>query len=84
MLNNHSLTLLGTPVYESSLAISRTVIWEVIQHPRPKRRRRWSVRSRVETAPAAFQTRMGLYIHPDLLTKIRKMLRQVEFSKMPA
>lgn len=82
--HQHNCSLLGVPVYENALAVSRAVIWEVIRHPKPKKRRRWSVRNRVKTEPAIFQTPMGLIVHPELMAKLRYELNQAVLPKVHA
>lgn len=69
-----SLNFNGIPVFESALAVMHSSKWEVRKHPTPKRRKRWApVRVSIET-PCAFQTPMGLILHPVLFAQLKGQL----------
>lgn len=66
-----SLNFYGLRVFESAWAVTLSWKWVVRKHPTPKRRKRWApVRMRVET-PCAYETPMGVVMHPVLFAQLK-------------
>lgn len=71
-----SLTFNGIPVFSHPLAEHVSRHWEVKKHPIKKRRRSWRpVRIEVRK-PVAYQTPMGIFMHPTLLAQLKRELGQ--------
>ena len=47
--------------------------WRVERHPIPKRRRRWRVVKHRIDRPGAYQIGNTIYMHPDLVEKLREV-----------
>lgn len=71
----------GIPVFENPLAIRLSWRWEVSKHPTPKRRKRWApVRVRVET-PCAYETPLGVVMHPVLFAQLKGQWHEHIFKR---
>ncbi|WKL16591.1 hypothetical protein QYQ99_03275 [Comamonas testosteroni] len=71
-----SLTFNGIPVFSHPLAERVSHHWEVKKHPTKKRRRSWRPVRIEERTPVAYQTPMGIFMHPSLLEKLKRELGQ--------
>lgn len=69
----------GIPIFTNPLAVQVTSYWEVQKHPTRKRRKCWkSVRVEVRN-PCAYQTPMGIVMHPTLYAKLKREVHEHVF-----
>ena len=64
----------GIPAYSSPLAEIVSHSWGIKKHPIKKRRRSWRPVRIEERKPAAYQTPVGIFMHPTLLAALEREL----------
>lgn len=65
---------MGLGVVKSSTALVMEEKWVVRKHPRPKRRRQWSVRRESSMVPGVIRLGRMLYVHPDIHDEFLKRI----------
>lgn len=75
-------TFCGIPVFSSPLAEQVVYHWEVQKHPTKKRRRNWKPVRVEERKPCAYQTPMGIFMHPTLYAKLREHSESYQFRSL--
>lgn len=61
----------GMTVFSCPHAIVSGVRFVVVRHPRPKRRRQWTVRREAYETPTSWQLGNNLYVHPTIFEKLK-------------